>query len=456
MKTQPPWVCCPLPATPDLLSLHQRDPARYPHLLESVSVPAGTDAAYDILFAFPEATLELATPERLLSDGVPAADADFLAALGAQWRAERVPRPAPGGFLPPFRGGWFVYLGYDFASAIEPRLPYPRHQEGPLALAQRFRSAVVRAQGSGETWLVLEPGLYPERLQQVLCDLDGLAPVPAPPVRPLDIVEEPAARFLEGVRRIQEYVRAGDVFQVNLSRRWSVRTGDETPPAALYARLRQANPAPFAGLATLTNGFSIVSSSPERLVRVDASRVCLRPIAGTIPRSGVADAMERSVLSGHPKERAEHVMLIDLARNDLGRLCRPGTITVPALMTTESYRYVHHLVSEVCGLLAPGTGPEAVLAAVFPGGTITGCPKLRCMEIIREIEEAPRGAYTGSMGYLNRDGDLDLNILIRTLVQQPGGIHLRTGAGIVADSRPRRELEETRAKARGLLAALGA
>jgi anthranilate synthase component 1 len=157
----------------------------------------------------------------------------------------------------------------------------------------------------------------------------------------------------------------------------------------------------------------------------------------------------------HPKERAEHVMLIDLERNDLGRLCVPGSIEVNEFMVLESYAHVHHIVSNVRGQLRDDITPGAVLRAVFPGGTITGCPKVRCMEIIAELEQAPRGAYTGSMGYLNRDGSMDMNILIRTMVSHGDRLVLRAGAGIVADSEPAAELEETRAKARGLLRSLG-
>jgi len=156
----------------------------------------------------------------------------------------------------------------------------------------------------------------------------------------------------------------------------------------------------------------------------------------------------------HPKERAEHIMLIDLERNDLGRVCVPGTVRVDELMTLESYRHVHHIVSNVHGRCRPGVTPGQVMRAVFPGGTITGCPKVRCMEIIAELEQAPRGAYTGALGYVNRDGSMDLNILIRTLTLVDRRVSLRAGAGIVADSVPMRELEETRAKARGLLEAL--
>jgi anthranilate synthase component 1 len=226
--------------------------------------------------------------------------------------------------------------------------------------------------------------------------------------------------------------------------------------AALYRRLCAANPAPFAGLMTWDNDRAVISSSPERLVSVRGRTVHTRPIAGTYPRSPDADqdrALSQDLLR-HPKERAEHVMLIDLERNDLGRVCRTGSVQVGEFMTLESYRHVHHIVSEVSGELRDGITPAQVIRAVFPGGTITGCPKVRCMQIIAELEQAPRTAYTGSMGYINRDGSLDLNILIRTIIRNGTGISLRAGAGIVADSVPERELAETRAKARGMLAAL--
>ncbi|HHS83940.1 MAG TPA: aminodeoxychorismate synthase, component I, partial [Gammaproteobacteria bacterium] len=181
-----------------------------------------------------------------------------------------------------------------------------------------------------------------------------------------------------------------------------------------------------------------------------------RPIAGTRPRDEVQvrDLANSSELIAHPKERAEHVMLIDLERNDLGRVCVPGSIEVNELMVLESFAHVHHIVSNVRGRLRPEVTPGEIIRALFPGGTITGCPKVRCMEIIAELEGVGRGAYTGSMGYLNRDGSMDLNILIRTMVVGDGRLSFRAGAGIVADSVPQRELEETRAKARGLLLAL--
>jgi len=266
--------------------------------------------------------------------------------------------------------------------------------------------------------------------------------------------EEAAEQFLDGVRRIQAYIREGDVFQVNLSRRWSL--SGQTDSADLYAALCQANPAPFAGLLQMGDT-AIVSSSPERLVSVRDGWAETWPIAGTYPRSpdAVEDARLREELLAHPKERAEHVMLVDLERNDLGRVCEPGSVRVDELAQVYSYAFVHHIESRVRGRLRPEVGPGRLLAALFPGGTITGCPKVRTMQIIRKLEPTPRLAYTGSMGYINHDGSLDFNILIRTLMSSSSGIEFSTGAGIVADSVPERELAETRAKARGLLRALG-
>ena len=232
----------------------------------------------------------------------------------------------------------------------------------------------------------------------------------------------------------------------------------EEPVSAvtLFRNLGKHNPSPFSGLATW-KGVSIISSSPERLVRVHDGFAETRPIAGTRPRSNVStsDKALSEELLAHPKERAEHIMLIDLERNDLGRLCVPGSIEVNELMVLESYAHVHHIVSNVRGRLRDNITPGEVIRAVFPGGTITGCPKVRCMQIIAELERVPRGAYTGSMGYINRDGSMDLNILIRSMVRQGKRLELRAGAGIVADSNAPAELEETRAKARGLLRALG-
>jgi anthranilate synthase component 1 len=273
------------------------------------------------------------------------------------------------------------------------------------------------------------------------------------------VEEEAPHRFRARVEAALDYIRAGDIYQANLSRPWRGELGPElslgAATMALYERLRTVNPAPFAALAQFQD-WRLLSSSPERLVRVSARRVETRPIAGTRPRSGSAgeDQHEIAALIAHPKERAEHVMLIDLERNDLGRVCRSGSVHVDEFMRVESYPHVHHIVSNVCGELLPGLTPIDVLRAVFPGGTITGCPKFRCMQIIAELEAEARQAYTGGIGFINADGSMDFNILIRSLTLHERRVDFRTGAGIVADSDWQRELIETRAKARGLLAAL--
>jgi anthranilate synthase component 1 len=431
---------------PDLAAVHAANPARYPHLLESVAHDTPR-ARYDILFAFPGETIGLGGGAR--------SDRPFLERFDADWRRSAMPGSASENA--PFTGGWFVYLGYELANEIEPTLgDIAADPVLPVALATRIPAAVIRDHAQQRTLLVAEAqnaGLI-EQLREDVLRAPALAERPVP-VRGVD--EERPEAFLAGVGRVLDYIRAGDVFQVNLSRGWQVDLDADIEPVTLYQRLRRANPAPFAALMTLPGSRAVISSSPERLVRAHAGQISTRPIAGTYPRGDdlVSDARLAAELLRHPKERAEHVMLIDLERNDLGRVCRAGSVRVNELMTLESYRHVHHIVSEVSGDLRDGVTPGEVIRAVFPGGTITGCPKVRCMQIIRELESAPRAAYTGSIGYINRDGSMDLNILIRTLVQDARRVRFRAGAGIVADSSPERELAETRAKARGLLAALG-
>jgi len=454
----PGYVCRTLTAIPDLAALHARDPRRYPHLLASTA--RGTPRArYDILFAFPGDSLTLDAGWRLRRNGEPLGPGDFLDAFDRLWHAHAVAEAATTDDTPPFTGGWFVYLGYELVSEIEPTVAGIRHDPAlPIASATYFPAAVIIDHELARALLVCEAERADELLPVLSQDAQRQIAASRAEVVAESVQEEEAGRFLDQVRRAQEYIRAGDVFQVNLSRRWRVRLRDDVAAVELYRRLGAANPAPFAGFMTFADGRAIISSSPERLVEVRGRQVRTRPIAGTHPR-GADPEQDRQLsreLLCHPKERAEHVMLIDLERNDLGRVCRTGTVRVREFMTLESYRHVHHIVSEVCGELRDDITPARTIRAVFPGGTITGCPKVRCMQIIAELEQAPRGAYTGSMGYINRDGSLDMNILIRTVVQYGREVELRAGAGIVADSIPERELAETRAKARGMLAASGA
>ncbi len=458
ITSTPGYVCRTLTAIPDLTVLHARDPGRYPHLLASTA--RGTPRArYDILFAFPGDSLTLEADLRLHRNGRSLGPGNFLEAFDRQWRAQAVAGTAMTDDVPPFSGGWFVYLGYELVSEIEPTVGGIRHDTAlPIASATYFPAAVIIDHEQARVLLVCEAERASELLPLLEQDLHHGTAMTRDAVVVEGVQEEAAGRFLDQMRRAREYIRAGDVFQVNLSRRWQVRLRDDVAAIELYRRLCAANPAPFAGFMTFADGRAIISSSPERLMEVRGCQMRTRPIAGTHPRGADPEQdlrLSRELLR-HPKERAEHVMLIDLERNDLGRVCRAGTVQVKEFMTLESYRHVHHIVSEVSGELRDDITPARAIRAVFPGGTITGCPKVRCMQIIAELEQAPRGAYTGSMGYINRDGSLDMNILIRTIVQRGRDVELRAGAGIVADSVPECELAETRAKARGMLAALGA
>jgi len=259
--------------------------------------------------------------------------------------------------------------------------------------------------------------------------------------------------FEEIVRRAKEYIKKGDMYQANLSQRLSIETDIE--PFYLYKVLREVNPSPFAAYLNFDE-VKIVSSSPERLLKVKDGFVQTRPIAGTRPRG--KDFEEnlklRRELILNEKERAEHIMLVDLERNDLGRVCEYGTVKVDEMMTLEEYSHVIHIVSNVSGRLYQNKDNFDLLRAAFPGGTITGCPKIRCMEIIEELEPVRRGIYCGSVGYLGFNSDMDLNIVIRTFILTGGKAYIQVGAGIVADSDPAREYFETLYKAQGLREAL--
>lgn len=426
-----------------MLGIQQRLRQRFPFLLQSAA-PHSRTGRYDLLLGD--------CSERLNDEAA-------LDALAAAYRVDAAPAADEG---LPFAGGWFFYLAYEAAALFEPVLRLPASTDGlPRAVAVRCHSALIVDHVRGCCHAVTDLGAHALReLDQLLASA-----IDAPPVvddggwqAPPTVHEDDPQRYLDGVRRVQAYLAAGDAFQVNLSRQWRTGAGGLRADQ-WFARLRRSNPAPFAALAMLPEA-AIISSSPERLVlidpRADGMRVETRPIAGTRPRGATAgeDEALRRALINHVKERAEHVMLIDLERNDLGRVCQPGSIQVDELMSLESYTHVHHIVSNICGRLRPECGPAAVLRAVFPGGTITGCPKVRVMEIIAEIEGQGRGPYTGSVGYLSRCGRMDSNILIRTMVLSADQLSFRAGGGIVMDSDPVRELAEARSKAKGLLMAL--
>jgi 4-amino-4-deoxychorismate synthase (2-amino-4-deoxychorismate-forming) component I len=451
-----------------LRDLASRRPQRYPVLFDSAA--EGPLSRTSVLVAAPSGALWLDAhgqvhAEGAVPGGVWAPGTGFLNALERWVRRVAVDVPS-GGRTPrmnlPFTGGWAVLLGYEIAAEIEPHLQLPS-AAAPYewrSFALRVPCALVHDRLSGSVRAIAEPSAAAV-LDAVLedareCARAGTCAESTPgPLAVAHVTEEDPAAYLERVRRGKDYIRAGDIYQTNLSRPWRVEL-HEGNVGRLYERLRAVNPAPFAALAQW-RGAAVLSSSPERLVRVAGRRIETRPIAGTRPRSRQPgeDARETAALVAHPKERAEHIMLIDLERNDLGRVCEAGTVAAEELMSIESYAHVHHIVSNVTGTLRRDVAPIEALRAVFPGGTITGCPKFRCMQIIAELEGEGRGHYTGSLGLIGLDGAMDFNILIRTLTLVGRVVEFRAGAGIVADSDPERELEETRAKARGLLAAFG-
>jgi len=392
--------------------------------------------------------------------------------------------------LPPFQGGAAGLLSYELGQFWE-RLPIPTHDEFQLpvlavglydwvvAWDHEANRAWIISQGFPETEPAIRHRRANDRLQDVIQaiqdrrlagTLAGSAaskptqpPLPANqlspqfPVRQLDGLTSNFSRdcYLRAVERVIEYIRAGDVFQTNLSQRL-LFPANQTP-LKLYSRLRECNAAPFAGFFS-HDDWAIVSASPERFVRVCNDEVETRPIKGTRRRHHApeADLFTRDELRESEKDQAENVMIVDLLRNDLSRVCRPGTIRVPHLCSVESYETVQHLVSEIRGQLGPASGCWELLRAVFPGGSITGAPKIRAMQIINELEQTARGPYCGSLFYMGFDGRMDSNILIRTFTCRRGWIQCSVGGGIVAQSNPVDEFNETMDKAEGMLRALRA
>ncbi len=388
-------------------------------------------------------------------------------------------RTAPLDGLPPFQGGAAGLFGYGLCHHVE-RLPRPEFDDldTPDLAVGLYDWVLGFDHVLGRAWLISTglPERDPprnrrraaERLEQVQRLLDRppqarrarpVAPAllrsPHWPVPGLGSVESRFRRddYLATIRRAIEYIHAGDCFQVNVAQHlWAPGRAD---PLALYGRLRAANPAPFAGYFDLGDCV-IASASPERFLRAERGEVETRPIKGTRPR-GVTpeeDGARAAELLASAKDRAENVMIVDLLRNDLGRVCAFGSVRVAELCRLESYRTVHHLVSEVRGRLRPECGPVDLLRAAFPGGSVTGAPKVRAMEIIAELERVARGPYCGSLGYIGFDGSMDTSLLIRTITHARGWLSLPVGGGIVADSQPQREYEETWHKAEGLLRAL--
>lgn len=460
---------------PDLLSFIEFNRERYPYLLSS-SAARQNNTQHDILLACPQETLTLDADkslrlsitsdrsnvdEKITTDVLD--ESSFFNALENLYQRDKDINSTVSNDLP-FTGGWFVYLSYEMAEEVEPCLTLPSPPPGhPIAVAVRCPAAIIHNKQNNQYIAVAESNVeyLLDNLEQDYLALlkqqqSGAQTDNKVKIKLRSLQEDDVEPYLNQVDKIKRYIVEGDIFQANLSRRWKACLQSEVDDLDLFRKLATHNPSSFAAIACLEN-ITIISSSPERLVSLRDGVVETRPIAGTRPRDSdqQSDKALAKELLTHPKEQAEHIMLIDLERNDLGRVCRPGTIEVNELMALESWEHVHHIVSNVRGELEKDKSPVDVLRAVFPGGTITGCPKVRCMEILAELEQEPRGAYTGSLGYINTDGSMDFNILIRTMVREtknnPNEITFRAGGGIVSDSIAEDELEETRAKAKGLL-----
>jgi len=377
--------------------------------------------------------------------------------------------PLPG--LPPFQGGIGGYLSYDWGAELErvarpaPDRLTPQISDVLLAL---YDWVIAWDHLEEKAWLIstgIEEGGRGHREQRATARATWvrerlLAAAPSIPDDPASVAKPPEpnvtpAEYEAGVSRIREYIAAGDVYQVNLSQRFHAPFRGS--PLALYRRLRARNPAPF-GVYLDFAGTVVTSISPERFLRLDAATRLAeaRPIKGTRPRgtnSARDGALARELLESE-KDRAENVMIVDLLRNDLGKVCRAGSVTVPKLYALESHPTVHHLVSTVTGVLADDKDAFDLLRASFPGGSVTGAPKIRAMQIIAELERAPRGVYCGAIGYVSTTGAMDFNIPIRTIVLRDGMATFHAGAGIVWDSEPAAEYQETLAKARTMMEAL--
>ena len=416
----------------DLASFCYLDNSRYPFLLESVN--HNDNNRYSILFAFPGENIVLNN----------ASDFDFLNKLEGKYNLNNTNSDLP------FCGGWFVYLSYELIGQIENTLSADLHNSDlPIAYAVKIPTAIIIDHQLDKTYIVDESD-DDSRINLILDDIKLINPIPLSPLEG-SLSEENQEKFISGVQSSLKYIIAGDVFQVNLSREWQYKLNNHVDSAAIYKSLKKANPAPFSALIHYQD-FSIISSSPERLFSVNNDVLQTRPIAGTHPRGkGSDDETLKDNLISNPKEIAEHVMLLDLERNDMGRVCEYGSVFVNEVMTLETYPYVHHIVSNIKGKLKKQAGIKDIIKALFPGGTITGCPKVRCMQIISELEQMPREAYTGSVGYLSQNGRMDFNILIRSFIHKDNKLSFRAGAGIVYDSIPEKELAETRHKAEGLI-----
>ena len=436
----------------EMVSFFELNRKKYPFLLES-SAKGNKSARFSIIFCDPDT--------RLVKNNFK--DLNFLETFNKYWEDECLIQDQDilkeRGIDIPFLGGWFVYLGYELIYEIEDKLNIPDSPfKFPTAFASRIKSAIILdhiketiyffSEESNEIldamekdfFLILNNGFFKKEVSN----------------KKIELIKKGTSKdHQKDIKKCIDYIFQGEIFQANLSRLWEFKVHDKNIDSEIYRELKKTNPSPFAGMVFFNNS-SIISSSPERLVSIKDSILETRPIAGTRPRggSGILDVELSRELISSEKERAEHLMLVDLERNDISRVCKFGTVKVDEMMVIESYSHVHHIVSNIKGVIRDNVKPGHIISAVFPGGTITGCPKVRCIEILGELEKIGRGPYTGSFGYVNHNSNLDFNILIRSMLMEEGKIFIRAGGGIVADSIPEKETLETEAKVNAMLEAL--
>ncbi|HET7110580.1 MAG TPA: aminodeoxychorismate synthase component I [Gemmatimonadales bacterium] len=406
----------------------------WPLLLESAG-PLTTHSRYSYVMADPVRVVRLPAHPRAL---------DELRSLLAEFRRERIPG------LPPFQGGLAGYLTYELGASLE---GIETGGDAPGVLMGLYDKVMAWDRVTGECWLM-------DGRQSTVNGQRSAMNSEQPPAdgRLLTVDRRPSTgnitrpAYEAHVQRIRDYILAGDVFQVNLSQCFSMPSTRDT--LDLYQRLQSRSAAPFSACFE-AGDHDVLSISPELFLSLDGSAIETRPIKGTRPRGATpkADVALAAELQASAKDRAENVMIVDLMRNDLSRVAEPGSVQVPSLCALESHPTVHHLVSTVTATLAPGCDPIDLLAATLPAGSITGAPKVRAMQIIRELEAVPRGVYCGAIGYIGCDGSMKLSVAIRTLARRDGVARIHAGGGVVLDSDPAAEYDETLAKARALLEA---